>query len=931
MAVSAGDHGVAVGGNVGGDINIRYFEGDAPPSLDELARLVQRKLSITGDGNVVGDGSESTVIKQQGGDCAVQIGQLSMVLSPQALHRLLTRYVPPDPPDPDGPLPAPGDLPPGSRLFSRPNANFTGREESLRTLARAFLPHQSTRPKGVPISQFTITGMGGIGKTQLAIAFAHRYGRFFHGVHWINAAQPEGIASEIAACGRAMDLQPWPGKLPDQLAVTLRTWRANGARLIILDNLEDVGAARQWLGRLCGGPLRVLLTARRTDWPGDMDLRPLRLDTFTPEESREFLLKYLRRATTEGSPLQRLDELAERLGHLPLALELAGRYLKRHRRKRVADYLEELDEMMSHRSMRNWRQELGNPTDHDLDLMATFALSWEEVEQEAARRLFLMAGYCAPNEPIPYELLERALQKKPKSGFWKRLKRLVTGGETLEIGQDQCDEALDRLTGLGLLELPDDAQDTGPTIHPLLAEYARALPPLPSPEVGRGERAGEWGEGLTALASTLATMTYQANDTGLPERFQPLRPHARAVAEWAEKAAAEDSSAESSAVEDAGTLWNNLGYHLKMVADYAGARASYERALRIDEAAFGPHHPNVARDVNNLGLVKKALGDLEGARASFERALRIDEAAFGPHYPNVAIRVNNLGLVKKALGDLEGARASFERALRIDEAAFGPHHPNVAIRVNNLGLVKKAQGDLEGARASYERALRIDEAAFGPHHPNVARDVNNLGLVKKALGDLEGARASYERALRIFEQVLGPDHPNVATLVNNLGEVLRQLGDLEGARASLERALRIDEAAFGPHHPNVATDVNNRMGSVQQALGDLEGARASYERALRIDEAAFGPHHPNVARDVNNLGGVQQAQGDLEGARASYERALRIFEQFLPEGHPSSLIETVKGNLLSVQLKQMQEGLGEMEGEGMLEALMSLLNAEASE
>ena len=637
MAVSAGDHGVAVGGNVGGDINIRYFEGDAPPSLDELARLVQRKLSITGDGNVVGDGSESTVIKQQGGDCAVQIGQLSMVLSPQALHRLLTRYVPPDPPDPDGPLPAPGDLPPGSRLFSRPNANFTGREESLRTLARAFLPHQSTRPKGVPISQFTITGMGGIGKTQLAIAFAHRYGRFFHGVHWINAAQPEGIASEIAACGRAMDLQPWPGKLPDQLAVTLRTWRANGARLIILDNLEDVGAARQWLGRLCGGPLRVLLTARRTDWPGDMDLRPLRLDTFTPEESREFLLKYLRRATTEGSPLQRLDgattegsplqrldeattegsplqrldgattegsplqrldeattegsplqrldeattegsplqrldeattegsplqrldeattegsplqrldettegsplqrldELAERLGHLPLALELAGRYLKRHRRKRVADYLEELDEMMSHRSMRNWRQELGNPTGHDLDLMGSFALSWEEVEQEAARRLFLMAGYCAPNEPIPYELLERALQKKPKSGFWKRLKRLVTGGETLEIGQDQCDEALDRLTGLGLLELPDDAQDTGPTIHPLLAEYARPSPPLPSPEVGRGERAGEWGEGLTALAETLATMTYQALDTGLPERFQPLRPHARAVAGWAE-------------------------------------------------------------------------------------------------------------------------------------------------------------------------------------------------------------------------------------------------------------------------------------------------------------------------------------------------------------------------------------------------------------
>jgi tetratricopeptide (TPR) repeat protein len=98
---------------------------------------------------------------------------------------------------------------------------------------------------------------------------------------------------------------------------------------------------------------------------------------------------------------------------------------------------------------------------------------------------------------------------------------------------------------------------------------------------------------------------------------------------------------------------------------------------------------------------------------------------------------------------------------------------------------------------------------------------------------------------------------------------------------------------------------------------------------LAVYEEVFGDQHPWVATAVNNLGSVQKAQGDLERARASYERALRIFERFLPAGHPN--IETVKGNLLSVQLEQMQEGSGDMEAEGMLEALMSLLNAEASE
>ena len=99
--------------------------------------------------------------------------------------------------------------------------------------------------------------------------------------------------------------------------------------------------------------------------------------------------------------------------------------------------------------------------------------------------------------------------------------------------------------------------------------------------------------------------------------------------------------------------------------------------------AFGPDHPNVARDVNNLGRVLKDLGDLAGARAAYERALAIDEAAFGPHHPNVAIRVNNLGGVLKDLGDLAGARAAYERALQIRRKFLGEDHPHtVRVRGN---------------------------------------------------------------------------------------------------------------------------------------------------------------------------------------------------------------------------------------------------------
>ncbi|MBU0704058.1 MAG: hypothetical protein KKC18_09375, partial [Chloroflexi bacterium] len=157
-------------------------------------------------------------------------------------------YQPPPPPAPDAPSPAPGPLPPGSHLPFHPNATFTGRVQPLKTLARALL-HDGAASTLVTQA---VQGMGGVGKTQLAVEFAHRYGRYFCGVHWLNGALPEGISAQIALCGQAMGLDNWPQEQPEQVALTLREWRRGGARLVILDNLEEVTAAREWLARLGG-------------------------------------------------------------------------------------------------------------------------------------------------------------------------------------------------------------------------------------------------------------------------------------------------------------------------------------------------------------------------------------------------------------------------------------------------------------------------------------------------------------------------------------------------------------------------------------------------------------------------------------------------------------------------------------------------------
>jgi len=251
---------------------------------------------------------------------------------------------------------------------------------------------------------------------------------------------------------------------------------------------------------------------------------------------------------------------------------------------------------------------------------------------------------------------------------------------------------------------------------------------------------------------------------------------------------------------------NELGQLYYYKAQFDKALASIRKALELYKEM--EDRRGEADALNNLGMVLQDLGDLAGAKENYERALEIDEAAFGSDHPRVARDVNNLGSVLHARGfllhqrgDLEDAKRHLERALQIDQAVYGKDHPDVAIRLNNLGSVLYALGDLEDAKKHLERALQIDQAIYGPNHPNVATDLDNLGKVLHVLGDLEGAKQHYTRAIEIDEGVHGPDHPSVATSVNNLGAVLQDLGDLAGAEKYMRRALDIYERCLVYGHP----------------------------------------------------------------------------------------------------------------------------------
>ncbi len=559
-----------------------------------------RKALVTGQAVVLGDVAQSVIIISSSNIVSLTADQA------QALRGQVT---------------LPGDLPPGSRLPLLRNALFTGRDEPLRRLVKALLAPDGKGQEVLVVTQ-AIAGMGGMGKTQLAVEFAYRYGYRFRGVHWLDLSNPDLLDEQIAACGEAMGLPRIEGQeQAGYVAQVLKVWETDGPRLLLLDGLEDIEAAQETiLPRLRHSNLRLLLTTRRQDWPPHLGLDILRLDEFTPEESRAFLRRYLPpgRATDDE-----LDTLADRLGHLPLALDLAGRYLHRQPYLTVGEYLQRLENVFDHPSMRDWQPQYGSPTQHNLNLWTTFELSWGQVKGEDARRLFIFCGFLAPNTPIPESILRRVADDPEALG-----------------------EAVGELVGLGLLK-------EGPAIHPLLAEFARAL----APTLKRREE--EVRSFLSALADLAEATHSEVDRTGNYALYAPLLPHIRAAA----------SHAEALDPPTAGRLWNSLGYHLYVLADYHGARAVYEQALKINETIFSHNDLNVVRNLTHnlrgLGLVLGNLGDLEGSRACLQRALRIDKVVFGHKHPHVARDLYYLGLVLRDMRKLQEARSCKDLCVRV--------------------------------------------------------------------------------------------------------------------------------------------------------------------------------------------------------------------------------------------------------------------------
>lgn len=651
-------------------------------------------------------------------------------------------------------------------------------------------------------------GLRGVGKTTLAATYAVRHRDKYRATWWIKAETEATMRADLVGLG--IQLGWIAADAPEEKSVEAvldRLGSEGESILLVYDNAIGPKELVKFLPRGTGS--RAIVTSNAPNWGAVAT--SVEIEVWPKETGADFLMARTGRATERDVAIA----LSEVLGGLPLAHEQAAAYCERIGVS-LAEYKKRLEATPA--MLLDSASDAVDDYHGGLTVAKTFALAMKEASKRhrAAEALIIYAALLAP-EPIPLFLFSEG-------------REIFSESFASDISDNGLDEAVAALLAFALVDRESIADERDGMITTDCIRLHRLVRQVAAAQIGVAAQARARGELVRAMAEVYPLDVFK-NPTVWPVA---RRLDAIALA-LIEAGNAFDESRETASATTLVHLGVG-GYRYGPLADFAGARPYFDRALAMSETAFGHEHRNSAAILNNIGRILESQGDLAQAQSYYERALIIQEKALGLEHPETATTLSNLGSLLEQQGDLASARTNYERVLAIDEKVLGANHRETAADLNNLGYVLRRQGHLEEAQQRYERALAIYEQSLGPTHPELARVLNNLGSLLETRGNYPAALRYYERSLAIREGAWGAEHPVTAVCLNNLGLLRHRQGDLVGARPYFERALAIYEQTLGPKHSDTKLCAGNSVGLLDD-LGAIEEAAAIRQKfGLKDDD-----------------------------------------------------------------------------------------------
>ncbi|WP_461028735.1 FxSxx-COOH system tetratricopeptide repeat protein [Streptomyces sparsus] len=810
------------------------------------------------------------------------------------------------------PPPVWGNVPPRNRAF-------TGRGQLLENL------HARLQEGTTAVLPEALQGMGGVGKSQLAVEYVYRHMHEYNVVWWIPAEQPQQIRQVLVDLARRLDLDIGGGEANTAVPAVieaLRVGRPHSNWLLVFDNAENPETVREFFPT--NGPGRILVTSRNAQWA--TAARPLEVDVFTREESRQLL--QLRAPDLDDATA---DRLAETLGDLPLGVEQAAVWLAETGMP-ADEYLRLFEQQAAELMLSD------PPPDYPLSVAAAWNVSLERLAKNhpAALQLLQVCAFFAPepisrklltgvrDAPVPPELaaalndpirLGRAIREINRYA----LARISHSTNTIQLHRlvqrvliNQMPESLKTQMRNGAHRLLANGDPGEPTASHQWQRYGDLLPHVLNSRavdsadpwvrqlvLNEIQYMYSWGdhEGSRDLAErtyrswqrdlgkndehTLAAAQLYANTLRILGQYRDAFELDRRTQQVMREALGEEH-------ESTLEVTSTIAWDLRLRGDFTMALQIDREILETHRRLFGLNDLSTLNVAHRMALSLRLIGNFDEALELDQDTYRRKVEELGEDTLSTLSTLAAVALDLQEAGNYIAARDQQREVSNRYEYTFGPTNFNTMASYKGLAVTERRAGRHEVALELSAKALTLFRTRYGDNYPNTLAALLAHAVDVRHSGDLHRALELSEQGVKGYQRLFGADHPHALAAQVNHAVCLRMLGRTDSARQLNEQLQGMLKERLGADHPNTLVCGSNLAADYYE-LGEAQRSVDTSKRSLEQCRARLGDDHPaSLATALNLTLGLRMTGGGTE-ADTLYEDTLARYERILGPDHPGTV------------------------------------------
>ncbi|KAI0552967.1 hypothetical protein F4679DRAFT_581058 [Xylaria curta] len=750
------------------------------------------------------------------------------------------------------------------------NPQFIGRSEILKQLESQLIHREPCTNQ--PHRRIALYGLGGIGKTQIALAYVYRLtSTSSHiSIFWVHASNTDRFRQSYAEIAEKCQVPGYDDPKTDLLPL-VKNWLEKKHRdrwLMVIDNADDAqlfcrpaeltnADGERYLGRYipeCSqGAVLVTTRNKKVGVQLTVGMRAglLEIDKMNEAECCQLL-----RTSIDDNLIAtgELSALACRLEQLPLALAQASAFIQENAIT-VEKYVQLLDQgdqgfvsLLSEEFAT-----VGRDSDTPHAVAATWILSFKQIEQQnplASELLLLISLF--DRQAIPMEFL---------SNF-------------IEVFHDDPPlEDIHLIKAIGVLKaysLVTEENGECFNLHRLVQLVTQNW-------LAMKETMHQFAD----LALVTVSQCYPFGRYENREKCTAYLPHVQAVLKL-DGVISRDKSLARAVI-----LYNAAGY-FGLQGQWNLAEKFQTQAVDIEREVLGPSHSDTLSSMTELAFTYSSQGRWKEAELLEVQVVETRKATLGLNHPYTLMCMSNLATTYQDQGRWKEAELLEAQVMEKRKATQGPDSFDTLKSMSNLATTYSAQGRLKEAELLDVQAVEISKATLGLDHPDTLASMGNLAMTYSAQGQWEKAELLEVPVMEALKETFGPDHPDTLRSIGNLAMTYSARGLLKEAELLEVQVMETRKATQGPDHPNTLISISN-LASTYQDQGRLEEAEALKIYVLDTRKAMLGPDHYYTLASMHSLAITWKSQGRIDDAIQLMENCVEAQRRVNGEDHPHTL------------------------------------------